>query len=176
VRASISDDLAALKGISDTDRTGVVLKLDSLTRQVSVLPYRQPALGQYRPGPEASDTELAMDRALETLRGAFSSLVDVKRQDEPVITQLTAEGEALLQNGLQLELQIAKIASLRNNRQLYEVALTQARQRIETYFDMESKAVQAALETIDSLMTISFPEALPDISGSLLMLEERGGA
>ncbi|MGI9307733.1 MAG: uroporphyrinogen-III C-methyltransferase [Gammaproteobacteria bacterium] len=176
VRARISDDVAALKSIEESDRTGVVLKLDSLTRQVSSMPYRQPAPEQFRPDADASDAEIAMDRAMDTLRSAFSSLVDVKRRDEPVVTQLTEEGEALLQNGLQLELQIAKIASLRNNQELYEVALTQARQRIENYFDTDSKAVQSALETIDSLMDINFPEALPDISGALVMLEERGGA
>ncbi len=66
-------------------------------------------------------------------------------------------------------MQIARLAFLANNDALFKQAIENSDNQIKAYFDGDSEAVAAALETLGELSSTAFPGQLPDISKSLAM-------
>lgn len=178
VRAAIANERAALKAVPQPDAEGIVLTLGSLARRLDTLPFADVAPGSYRGESGAVDpAETGWRRAWRSIVDALRSIVSVKRDDEQIEPLLTGAQEAMLVRSLDADLQIARLAVIRNERELYRNSLDTVRNRLRAYFDMESPEVASALATLEELGEADLPEELPDISTSLrLLLNAPGGA
>ena len=76
----------------------------------------------------------------------------------------------MLIRSLDIELQIGRLALIRNERDLYQRSLQAVTERLDRYFDTESAEVIAALATVEKAATVELPDELPNISGSLALL------
>ena len=171
VREKISDELAELRTIPRPDRAGVTLTLQSLARNFSAMPLRSTRPKQFRrEAPEPATDEAGVDRAVQSIKDAFSSIVSVRQTDLEAAPELSADDQALLIRTMDLEVQVAKLAFLRGERELYLQSLAQVRERVTTSFDTDSARVLAALDTLTKLEAVEFVRSLPDISGSLSLL------
>ena len=85
-------------------------------------------------------------------------------------TAKMAQEEALLFRSLEIELQIARLAIIRGNAELYRTAIAAAEYRLQRYFDTDAPEVGAAMATLERLAATELPGELPDISGSLSLL------
>jgi uroporphyrin-3 C-methyltransferase len=177
VRRLVANEMAALRAVPRVDTEGLVLKLSALSGSIARLPKKQAAPGSFNAAPIPQTTGTSgTDRAVAALRGAFFSIVSVRRTDEPAATLLSEESEGLLARGLELELQLARLALLRGEAAVYRAALANVRRGLEQYFDVASADGAATLAVLDELSRAPLPDSLPDISASLtelLRIKER---
>lgn len=173
VRAQLSDERAALSTVPRPDAEGIVLRLGSLARSIDALPLARRAPEQFGNRRSADETESGLERAWRVIVDALMNIITVKHEDE--ITPLMSQAdESMLIRSLDIELQIARLAVIRNEAGLYEQSLQAVTERLERYFDTNAPDVVAALETVTVLRQVKLPESLPDISGSLTLLLRLG--
>ena len=174
VRAMIADEMTAVKAIPRPDAEGIVLSLGALAKNLDSLPLAKTSPNRFARDGGQADEASGLARAWQAIVDALLSVIRVKRTDEAVTPLVTAEDEALLIRSLEVDLQIAQLAVIRNQGQLYRDALAAVSERLKIYFDTDASQVQGALGTIDKLSTADLPDELPDISGSLGLLLRLG--
>jgi uroporphyrin-3 C-methyltransferase len=111
-----------------------------------------------------------MDRAWSKFKGATSDMIKHRTTDETVMPLISPEAEYFLRTNLALQMQTARLALLRGERQIYESSLNDSAEWLSTYFDATSSQVGAALDTIGELKGAMVAAENPDISGSLRLL------
>jgi uncharacterized protein HemX len=107
---------------------------------------------------------------MEFVRKVFSritSLVDYRRDGIEVTPILPPAEEYYLRQNLILKLQMAQIALLDNNGEIFSTSLQECKAWIEKYFDAGDSTTSAMQTGLDELMTINVQQELPDVSDSL---------
>lgn len=178
VRARLAEEIAALRAIPDVDVTGMAFSLQSLSAQVDSWPIRNPAPERFagdplgaEPAANAEAGEMtAWQRFLATVDDVFSSIVKVRDNTEAPAVQLSQAQHALVIQSVRAEVQVARLALVTGEYELYAQSLARIDTQLNGYFDTGDSAVQAALETVAALAAAERPAAMPDISGSLALL------
>ena len=170
VRSLLSDEQTALRAVPRPDAEGIILALGSLARSLDTLPLNRDAPGRFGSTGSAEKNESGLQRAWRVITDAFFSIVSVKRDDNAVKPLMSAAEESMLIRTLDIELQISRLALIRNEKDLYQRSLQAVTERLELYFDTESAEVIAALAAVDKAATAELPGELPNISGSLALL------
>lgn len=170
VRERIADELLALKGIDVPDVDGLAFTLGRLAERVDELPLRDAAPTRFeQPVDALDDTEPGLSRLWLGIRSALSGIISIERnEDRP--PPISAERRALATRQLGLELQLARIAALRAQRDAFEASLTAAAALLERDFDSGAAAVRNAAAVIGDMLAVDVAPARPDISGSLALL------
>ena len=177
IRRTLSAELRALESMPRPDIAGAAVTLASLSRVVDGLPIRRQLLTKM---PEASDEPASSeadglsgtDRAMATLRNAFSGIVSVRRTDEEAVPLIAPEAIYFLRANLSLQLQAARLALLQGEETLFGQSLDDAEVWLREYYDMESTPVSSAIATIDEVRNGMQFEATPNISESLRLLRQ----
>ena len=144
-----------------------MLALGSIARSLDSLPFAKTAPGSFRGAAEAAADASGWQRAWRVIVDALKSIISVKRDDQEIVPLLTAAEEAMLIRSLDVDLQIARLAVIRSQGEVYRRSIDSVRERLRLYFDVDATDVAAVLGTLDEL---------PDISRSLtLLLGMRGG-
>ena len=172
IRIAIADELVALGSMTTPDVEGITLKLASLTRLVASLPLRRIENIEDAAAEETPEDMGRLDRAWSSIKEATSGLVKHRTVDEQVIPLISPEAEYFLRMNLTLQLQTARLALLRGEQSVFAESLADAATWLETYFDISSDPVSAALQTISENRDGMFAVATPDISGSLRLLRQ----
>jgi len=174
VRAQLSTELAALKAVPIIDRTGISFRLQSLAAQAGSWSFRSTAPDNFSPDIQvADDGAEATDywaRFVATVKAVFASIVSIKETDAPRVAQLGSAEEALIVEAVKAELQVARLALIGGNAELFMQSLEHVNEQIDEYFDTDSTAVAAARVTVAELRALELPGPLPDISGSLALM------
>jgi uroporphyrin-3 C-methyltransferase len=170
VRSLLSEERAALRALPRPDAEGIVLSLSGLANSIDNLPLANHAPGSYGGSGKPDTEESGLQRAWRVIVDALMSIISVKRDEESVTPLMTEAGESILIRSLDMDLQIAKLAILRNESELYRNSLQAVIDRLEKYFDADAPPVQAAKDTVNELLAVELPDAMPDISGSLTLL------
>lgn len=175
VRAAISNELAAIDAMDKPDIEGTTLKLSSLAGVTASLPLKDIR----NSGEQAVEAEVTtdeeqggFDRALNSMKGVVSGMVEYRTADENVMPLIAPEAEYFLRTNLSLQLESARLALLKGEQAIYEQSLADASNWLTTYFDPDSQAVQSAQATITELSDGQFVVSPPDISGSLRALRQ----
>ena len=176
VRAQLAEEIAALRALPDIDVTGMAFSLQSLAGQVDSWPLRNPAPERFTAelpaDADAPDDLSAWQRFLATLESVFRSIVKVRENTAAPVVQLTQAQHALVIQGVRGEVQVARLALVTGEYDLYAQSLAQLETQLQDYFETTDSAVQAALTTVAELAAAERPAAMPDISGSLALLLE----
>ena len=170
VRSLLSDEQTALRAVPRPDAEGIVLALGSLARTLDTLPLDREAPGRFGQTGDSDDSESGLQRAWRKITEAFFNIISVKRDDNTVTPLMSAAEESMLIRSLDIELQISRLALIRNEKDLYHRSLQAVTERLERYFDKEAPEVIAALATVEKAATAELPGELPNISGSLALL------
>jgi uroporphyrin-3 C-methyltransferase len=174
VRAKISDERAALSALPKPDTEGIVLKLGSLARSLDALPLARQVPDQFGNRRNTLETESGLERAWRVIVDALMNIISVRRDDDTTAPLMSETDESMLIRSLDIELQIARLAVIRNQGQTYRHSLEAVLDRLDNYFDTNSSAVTAAHEIVTEMLQIELPETMPDISGSLALLVRAG--
>lgn len=172
VRRALSDELQAIEIMEKPDIEGVTLTLASLAGIVDSLPLRQ-EIEVSESDADEIDTELSgIGRALASLKKTVGDVVSVRRTDEAAAPLTAPDAVYFLRANLALQLQAARLALLRSEKEIFEQSLDDASDWLTRYYDAESAPVQSALETIGEIRNGLFSVAPPDISESLRLLRQ----
>ena len=169
VRAKISDERTALKAVPRPDAVGIVLELGSLAQLMHTLPLSRTSPERFSVE-SVKGTETGWQRAWRVILDALSSIISVRRSNETITPLMSAAEETLLIRSLDIELQIARLAVIRNEGAVYRNSLQVVTERLTQYFDVDSEPVRNTLATLGRLESAELPGELPDISGSLSLL------
>jgi uroporphyrin-3 C-methyltransferase len=174
VRAKISDERTALKAVPRPDAEGIVLELGSLSKTLHTLPLARTSPEHFAAAQENQVTETGWQRAWRVIIDALSNIISVRRSDEHITPLMSAAEESMLIRSLDVELQIARLAVIRNEGDLYRHSLQSVADRLTQYFDGNSQQVKTAQAIVSRLANADLPDELPDISGSLRLLLNLG--
>lgn len=173
VRRVLSAEMRALGGIERSDVAGSAVALGSLAASIATLPLENGELPRTAAGADASVEGLSgTERAMATLRNAFSGAFSVRRTDEKVEPLMAPDAAYYLSANLALQLQAARLALLKGEPELVEASLDDAESWLRDYYDLEDPAVTEALATLDEVRRETVMPALPDVSESLRLLRQ----
>jgi uroporphyrin-3 C-methyltransferase len=172
VRGALSRELRDLDALEKPDIEGMSMTLASLADEVASLPLRQDAAATEAEILAPAAEQSRLDRALSSIRKAFSGIVSVRRTDEDVRPLLSPGAQYFLRANLALQLQTARLALLRGEQAIFERSLRDASSWLNEYYASDSSAVQSALDTLAGLRGGKFAVTPPDISESLRLLRE----
>ncbi len=166
LRRVVADDVERLKASPYVDVTGIGLKLERIIDTIDEMPLaaesRPPAVDGT--GPEAASgwrsviAELWMD---------LRSLVRIQRVDSPAGPLLAPEQAFFLRENVKLRLLGARLALIARDEISYKADLTAATEWLTRYYDVNSKLVAGAIETLDQLAQSDIRIELPNVGASL---------
>lgn len=172
LRKAIKEDIVKLKLVEEIDAEGIYLELAALSERVHDLPL-VPQSYNYQ---SASESDSAEDKESDSSTfkkfvDSFSSYVRVIRHEKKPEAILPPDQTAYLHMNLRFMLERAQIALLREQQNIYEKNIQQARTWVENYFP-NSSAAEEYSQLLSELGNKNIVSNLPDISTSLDMLHE----
>ncbi|MDO9107053.1 MAG: uroporphyrinogen-III C-methyltransferase [Methylovulum sp.] len=175
VREQIAKDIAVIRNIHVPDTVGMYALLQTLEAQVDKLALFLPYSGKpLSPSTEIHDhadkTEAdhgLLDSALAQLEG----IVTIKHTDQPVTAIITPEQAEFIREQLRVKLEMAKIALVEHNEEIYQTSLMDAKNWIGQHFTKNDEH-RAMIAELDRLSQIKIHSQFPDISQSLKMLKD----
>lgn len=178
VRATLAEEILALRSSPMLDISGAVLRLQALQAQIIDLPWipdrmlpdNGTALLQVEAEPESVEKQW-YERAWYTVRAALASVVRIRARAEPVAAPLTPDQRYYLQQNMNLMLEQAQIALLREQEPLYRHNLQRVSQWLDQYLLIDDERTQALKAALHELQGWQVTSERPDISASLLMLQ-----
>ena len=174
VRARLADEMSALRALPQPDLEGLILAIGSLSRSLDTLPLKQQGPESYGQA-AVGDTALSgWQRAWERVKDAVLSLVRVKKTDEQITPLRTPTEESLLLRRMETTLELARLALLQGNGELFRGLLDDVKGELRRHFDTDAPSVRAAINELTDLSRTELPDKLPDISGSLELLQQLG--
>ena len=173
VRRTLSNELRAIEIMEKLDIKGITLALARLASVVDSLPLRQEVNMLNKEIGELDPDLSGIDRALASLRKIIGDIVSVRRTDEAILPFAAPDAVDFLRANLALQLQAARLALLRSEKEIFEQSLNDASNWLTRYYDTKSAVVLNALETITEIRNGLFSISPPDISESLRLLREQ---
>lgn len=178
VRDQLARDITALEGAPLPDVAGLSARLQALAEQVPKLQLANATLGgtERTPRGEVAATPRELrnwDTLLDDLWTGFKETVRIRRRDKPVSAMLAPEQQFFLYENLRLQLESARLAVARADRELYRDSLNTVGSWLTTYFDNSDPLTQSTRNAVNELIGVEVRPALPDISTSLRSLQVR---
>ncbi len=179
VREQLAKDILALRAIEPVDRTGIYLQLEAgmgMADELGNRQLRKPAATDTQPQPADEDLEEGITdwaSAWERVRETFSSVVTIRRLDDPVRPLLSPEQETQARLHLQLMMEEAALALLRSDEVTYKRALKRAQSWLNDWYDPQREEVEALDQLLGNLSEKRIDPVVPDISQSLDRLKSR---
>ncbi len=169
VREQIARDMASLQQVERIDLAGTINRLRAIEQAIDQLPAGAQSSIVTKSESVIRSKEPAS--IWQQLSQDMSSLVRIRRIDQPEIPLLPPEQSYFLRENSKALILSARLALLRNDTPIYRSTLQQAGQSLARYFDNSSQKTQWILSEIETLAAIDPAPALPDISGSLSSLQ-----
>jgi len=167
VRKEIASELTALRAMPDVDIPGLALQVGSLAESVEQLPLMDKKRIALATEKRESTSSVEWQEIPTAVWNDIKSLVQVRRHQQPTEPLLPPQQAWFLYQNLQLKLEQARLAVLKQNTTVFVQSLEEVSRWLSSYFEAESAAVISMQETIKNLRMIELQPAVPDVSGSL---------
>jgi uroporphyrin-3 C-methyltransferase len=170
VRARLADEILSLENVESSDVQGLFLRLEAVKTELG---RQQLKLPKFMPEQTKVEAPGFWSALLEQLGGYLR----FRRFGGASVKPLLAPEEAeYLELNLRLMLERAQLAALRREQVVFEQSLQTAADWIATYLDPEDPGIVRVLEELTSMSAVELDTPLPDISGSLGVLQSLGEA
>lgn len=177
VRRALASDIEALKLADQVDREGIYVRLLALGEQLPNLPLvepmRAPEGEDFTGSPQGEPAESVWNR----IKGSFARMMDrlsshirIRQHDKPVEALADPREQYLLRQQLQLMLEQAQAALLREQGELYQKSLNRAADWIEAHFAMNPQT-ETVMARLRDLAEVNIAPELPDLDDALNLLE-----
>ncbi len=190
LREALLADQHALLRVANVDVEAIYLELSVLNRQVEALvepalkwsfesgskegaaPVKESGqgvdIGAKVQGEEQGEMEDGWQYAWMQWRRFFREhLVRYRKVESPVEPLMPPDQTAFLRQNIRLLISQAQLAVMRGDGDNYRVALQQAYDWIDQYYDVKAPATQGMLDALGRLVSINIQPKLPDVSRSL---------
>jgi uroporphyrin-3 C-methyltransferase len=169
----LADEILALTAVSKVDVEGMVLQLESALTQVDNLQIWQgPELAQKAEEETKITTAENWRQALNGMWNEIRSLVVIRHKQDGTAAVLIPEQRYFVYQNLRIQLETARFALLRGEKDVFESSLTTAMNWLQQYFVGDER--DAMLTLISTLQQQKMVTEMPDISSSLTWLKIQG--
>jgi uroporphyrin-3 C-methyltransferase len=177
IRRALADEMGELALVGDIDREGVYLQLMKISQQVEALPLIQSLAENEEPWLLAGDEPIDSDSLWgKTKKVAHQLLQNFKHhlrirdhvQASPAI--LPPDAQAYLKQNINLMLEQAQVAFLRDESQIYQASLDKTNQWLVKYFPLSPELVTIQAE-IAELQNLMIGQPLPTFTESTGLLQ-----
>lgn len=175
LRTLIADEQLALASVARVDIDGLAAQLQSAIDSVDSLTV---LIGR-EVNADLSDNVEASNQNSENWQAALSdawqsvrSMVVIRHQQDGASAVLVPEQRYFLYQNLQLKLQTARLALLSGRESVFQASLASAQQWLQQYFIGEER--DALLQLVIQMQAETIAVTLPDISASLVWLQQKG--
>ena len=178
VRQHLATEILALRQAPTLDRSGAVLRLQSLQQSLPQLPWLPSQLDRHVNVVETVKTNSEPSEApwyvafWDKISHNLHGLIRIRERNTVSEAPLTPDQQFYLQQTLFLMLEQAQVALLREDSALYETSLMRVSDWLARYFIVDNAATQAAQKSIAELQQWPVAPQRPDISQSLLSLQK----
>ena len=176
VRAQVLDEIQALKAVEQPDIELIALTLASIAKQVPNLPLRMDDEKDYYQEEiklkEGTGFRVGMSNVWRSMKGTLDKLVEVRDATPSDVPLMKIEDLNLLYVNLDIQIQSARLASLKGDAKNYKISLESATRLLSVYFDTEKNQVNALIKSLNEIKDANLSPELPDITQSLLMLRQ----
>ena len=180
LRQSLASDISKLESVPNLDLEGTYLRVAALIERSKDLPTL--TLEQQRQLPELIDnviTEQVDTETQQSITSGFAkaiskleSLIVIQRHDQPVEPILSPDQGHYLRQNIQMLLEQAQLALLRQQQSIFTTSLSRAQSLLMQYFDRDNYTTSVLIQSLAELTTLNVSPTIPDISGSLKALQQ----
>lgn len=160
IREVLANDIMKIKNIPQLDLRGLVNKLDSVYNNLDKMTLAEVSTADqreqnYKKADTVTETLIEWkDNLLVSLKDFSSRFVEIRRRDEQAVNAfLSADQAKLLLENLKSQILLAKMAVYEQNEQAYVADIEQALALIKGYYNPETPAFKANIETLETLKT-----------------------
>ena len=166
VRGAIAADITALRLVSDIDKQGIYVELNALAASIKKLLIMEVD----KPQELATETKQQNTHqdvgVLDRFLADFSGLIRVRERQSPIEPILERAEEQTVRQNLQLMLEQAQLALLREEQVIYQQSLLKAQEYLLRFFKMTATA-EGISQRLQRLANTNIIQQLPDIHRSL---------
>lgn len=173
LRSLISDEQLALASVAKVDIDGLAMQLQSALNKVAQLQVLMgPQLGEQEANDSTVTSSSSWEKALSQAWLQIKSLVVIRHQEDVAEAVLVPEQRYFLYQNLSLKLESARLALLSGRESIFHDSLASAELWLQQYFIGVER--DAMLELLKTLRLESIVVEVPDISASLIWLQQYG--
>jgi len=176
VRAQVLDEIQELKAVEQPDTEKLALTLSSIAKQVPSLTLRMDDDKDYFQEEiklkEGTGFRVGMSNVWRSMKGTLDKLVEVRDATPSDVPLMSVEDQKLLYINLDVQLQSARLASLKGDTLNYRISIEGAEKLLSVYFDTEKPKVNAVIKSLADIKDANLSPELPDITQSLIMLRQ----
>jgi uroporphyrin-3 C-methyltransferase len=164
LRELLTKAIGDLQALPKVDTAGILLKLNNLQQQVTQLPLLVPKIAVEKSATDVESNKITWRQALQSSWQALSQIIVVRRIDQPITPLLSVQEQTYLQQNIQLLLQQAGFAALRNENDAYQNSLRQAQMLIQRYYLTTAPLTEGVTKALAALQAINVTPSLPDLT------------
>jgi uroporphyrin-3 C-methyltransferase len=166
VRGAVAADITALRLVNDIDKQGVYVELNALAASIKKLVLME------------VDKPLELDKeskqqntpqevgVLDKFLADFSGLIRVRERQSPIEPILERAEEQTVRQNLQMMLEQAQLALLREEQVIYQQSLVKAQEYLQRFFKVTASA-EGISQRLQRLADTNIIQQLPSIHSSL---------
>lgn len=193
IRRAIAKDIERLKALPNVDSVGLAVRLDNVIAQVDGLPMmsdakptpaappvRKAAVASKGKGKDAASAPVLLEEEgwgsrakavwqdwSSEMWAEVSTLVRVRRIDNPDAIMMAPEEAYFLRENLKLRLLNARMALLSRNEAAFRADLLAAQESLAKYFDTKTRQTQTAQQLLRQLQGSNLSIEMPTLADSL---------
>jgi len=173
VRRQLTADLEALRSFERPDLDRITAQLRQAEIDAAALTTAGIAAENAAAAPvDGAESPGPLERAWLLVKRALASLVTVRSSTSGSSALLTRDEQNLQRQQLQLLLLEARLAIARADQKAYAAAIGEARAWLGARFALADPGVARLGDELAELAAVDIAPALPDVSGSLRLLEQ----
>lgn len=170
VRSLLASEIVSLRAVPAVDMTGAVTRIQAVQDQVFQLEWMPRALPKQVHEVETSDDKVELNPWQKFLAKAWKglgSIVRIRDNGKALPAPLTPDQHYYLQQNMQLMLEQAQVALVRQQADLYRHSINRTQVWLSQFVRTETAQAQALQQTLGELAKWQVAPVFPDISGSL---------
>lgn len=178
IRSVLAREIVTLRAVPAVDVTGAVSRIQAVQEQVIQLEWMPRTLPKAVVKEETIEDKIeltAWQKFLVKAENGLSSMVRIQHHDTALPAPLTPDQYYYLQQNMQLMLEQAQVALVRQQADLYLHSIQRTQAWLNEFVRSETAQAQALQQTLVELAKWEVAPALPDISGSLNELRRYSG-
>jgi uroporphyrin-3 C-methyltransferase len=166
VRGAVAADITALRLVNDIDKQGVYVELNALAasiKKLQIMEVDQPL----ELATETTQQNTSQDvGVLDKFLADFSGLIRVRERQNPIEPILERAEEQTVRQNLQMMLEQAQLALLREEQVIYQQSLVKAQEYLQRFFKVTASA-EGISQRLQRLADTNIIQQLPSIHSSL---------
>ena len=179
VRGQLAKEIVTLRSVPAVDTTGAISRIQAVQDQITKLEWMPRTLPKQAVQLEdvAEGIELNAWQKFTTKAWAgLGSIVRIREHDKALPAPLTPDQHYYLQQNMQLMLEQAQVALVRQQTDLYRHSIQRTQAWLNEFVRNETAQAKALQQTLEELALWEVAPAFPDITGSLTELRRYSAA